>query len=312
MSGAVKRHVEALLEMAAGRVELNKPLAGQTSYGIGGAAEIWVAPGTEEAVGAVIRYARRHGLPVTLLGHGSNVLVADGGVEGLVLAIGENLSGVSFDKGKETATALAGTKLQDFVHQAALHGLAGVELLVGIPGGIGGAVRMNAGAFGQEIESSIRRVFAYSTTDGSEVRLTRDEIRFGYRTAPEIEGLAVTAVEFELRREDPALLSERMEDILKLRAKKQPLEYPSCGSVFKRPPGYYAGALIEEVGMKGSRIGGAMISPKHAGFIVNTGGATASDVRKLMGLVERRVTERFGVQLEREVQLIGFEEQVKQ
>jgi UDP-N-acetylmuramate dehydrogenase len=199
---------------------------------------------------------------------------------------------------------LAGTRLIDVVRSTVKKGLAGIELLAGIPGGIGGALRMNAGAFGREIESVTAAVRGFRR-NGSRFQAERAGLDFGYRRAPDLAEVIVTGSRLRFEKSDAAVLKERMQDILAMRAKKQPLKFPSCGSVFKRPAGYYAGALIEEAGLKGDRIGGAMISRKHAGFILNVADATATDVYALIRLVEKKVFERFGVRLEREVKLIG-------
>ena len=194
--------------------------------------------------------------------------------------------------------------MADLIRTAVENGLSGLELLAGIPGGVGGALCMNAGAFGQEIEKVTVSVSGFRR-DGTAFSARRRQIHFAYRQVPELENVIITSALFQFTKGDPEALKTRMEDILALRAGKQPLNYPSCGSVFKRPAGYYAGALIEEAGLKGKRIGGAMISPKHAGFILNVDNAKASDVYALIQLIEARVLDRFGVQLEREVKLIG-------
>jgi UDP-N-acetylmuramate dehydrogenase len=192
----------------------------------------------------------------------------------------------------------------DLILAATQKGLSGMELLAGIPGGVGGALRMNAGAFGREIEANTESVSGYQY-DGTPFEADRDKISFNYRRVPELNEVVITSARFHFEAAAASGLSVRVADILALRNKKQPLEYPSCGSVFKRPAGYYAGALIEEAGLKGERIGGAMISPKHAGFILNTDKAKAADVYALIRRIEERVLERFGVRLEREVRLIG-------
>jgi UDP-N-acetylmuramate dehydrogenase len=179
-----------------------------------------------------------------------------------------------------------------------------MELLAGIPGGVGGALRMNAGAFGQEIEGVTESVCGFRD-DGTPFEADRHKINFNYRRVPELDEVVITSARFDFKAAAASVLSARVADILALRNKKQPLKHPSCGSVFKRPTGYFAGALIEEAGLKGERIGGAMISPKHAGFILNTDTAKAADVYALMRRVEKRVLERFGVRLQREVKLIG-------
>ena len=179
-----------------------------------------------------------------------------------------------------------------------------MELLAGIPGGVGGALRMNAGAFGQEIQQVTAAVSGFRR-DGSPFHARCEELEFEYRRVRELEQVVITSAHFRFEKEDAGRLRARMEDVIGLRAKKQPLKFPSCGSVFKRPAGYYAGALIEEAGLKGERVGGAMVSQKHAGFILNTGNATASDVYNLIRRIESRVMDRFGVRLEREVKLVG-------
>jgi UDP-N-acetylmuramate dehydrogenase len=199
---------------------------------------------------------------------------------------------------------LAGTRLLDFIRQAVAAGLAGMESMAGIPGNVGGALRMNAGAFGQEIEAVTESVHGFRP-DGTPFSARRSEIDFGYRCAPALEDVVITSTVLRFEPGDPSALRARLEEILARRAAKQPLEYPSCGSVFKRPPGHYAGALIEQAGLKGERIGGAMVSSKHAGFIINIDDATADDVFRLIRKVQARVYETFQVELEREVKLIG-------
>ena len=285
-----------------GDVELDVPLAPLSSYKIGGSTSVWVAPATEQAVGRVLELIHQKRLPLFVLGRGSNILISDKGWNGVTLYLGENLSALTFD-GSE-ASVLAGTLLIDLIQAAIQKGLAGLEQLSGIPGGIGGALRMNAGAFGQEIEHATLTVNGFRN-DGSPFQAARKDIKFEYRRVPQLADVVITSAVFGFEKSDRHILSARMKDILSLRAKKQPLKYPSCGSVFKRPAGYYAGALIEEAGLKGERIGGAMISPKHAGFILNVDRASAADVYALINLVENKIYDRFGVRLEREVRLIG-------
>jgi UDP-N-acetylmuramate dehydrogenase len=279
-----------------------EPLAPHTSYKIGGPTAVWVAPRTEEAVGRVLEIIRAADIPLLVLGRGSNVLVSDNGWHGATLYLAENLSGWKFRDLE--VDVLAGSRLLDLTRSTVENGLAGLELLAGIPGGVGGALRMNAGAFGREIESVTAAVTGFRR-NGSRFRAERGGLNFGYRRAPDLEEVIITSACLRFERSDPAMLRERMNDILAMRAKKQPLQFPSCGSVFKRPAGYYAGALIEEAGLKGHRIGGAMVSRKHAGFILIVADATAVDVYGLIRLIEKKVFDRFGVQLEREVKLIG-------
>jgi UDP-N-acetylmuramate dehydrogenase len=292
-------HLSAVAE---GDVRIGMPLAPCTSYRIGGPTAVWVAPGSEDGVRRVLEVVRTAAVPLFVLGRGSNLLVSDRGWPGATLYIGENLSHLRFYG--EQAEVGAGSLLLDVIRAAVDRGLGGMEQMAGIPGGVGGALRMNAGAFGREIQSATATVAGFRA-DGSPCRIARQDIDFGYRCAPQLEEVIITSARFRFQSESAALLRARVDEILALRQRKQPLEHPSCGSVFKRPPGYYAGALIESSGLKGERIGGAEVSRKHAGFILNVGGATATDVYRLMRRIEERVFERFGIRLEREVHLVG-------
>lgn len=293
---------DRLVQVEAVEVKTNENLAPYTSYKIGGPTAVWVAPGTEAAIGEVLAMVHADNLPLFILGLGSNLLVSDNGWPGVTLFLGSNISGWNFEG--PIATVRAGTPLIGLIRHAVDNGFGGMELMAGIPGSVGGALRMNAGAFGQEIAQTTVSVKGFRL-DGTPFTAERAEINFGYRQVPDLEQVVLTSGIFRFNQTDAAIIRQRMDDILALRAKKQPLDYPSCGSVFKRPPGYYAGALIEEAGLKGERIGGAMISPKHAGFILNTDSASATDVLSLIRKIEDKVSQRFGVKLEREVKLIG-------
>jgi len=285
-----------------GQIQTDKPLAPFTSYKIGGPTAVWVAPATQVGLARALEVIHEKKAPLFILGRGSNLLVSDHGWDGVTLYLGENFSNWTFDH--RQAKVLAGSLLMDLIRAAVKKGLSGLELLAGIPGGVGGALRMNAGAFGQEIEQVTVSVSGFRR-DGTPFSADRRQINFDYRRVPELDKVVITSALFQFTEENTEVLRARMEDILALRTGKQPLNYPSCGSVFKRPAGYYAGALIEETGLKGKRIGGAMISRKHAGFILNVDNAKAVDVYVLIQLIEARVLDRFGVQLEREVKLIG-------
>lgn len=302
MKNNLSKIASQLAKVADGEVHPNRLLAPFTSYKIGGPAAIWVAPGTESAVGRIIKVIYDNNLPFFILGRGSNLLISDSGWNGVALYLGHNLSGFSFAGNQ--AIVSAGTLLTELVQAATQKGLSGIELLAGIPGGVGGALRMNAGAFGQEIAGTTETVSGFRY-DGTPFEAGRQTINFTYRRVPELDEVVITSARFRFKAAATSELKARVADILALRNKKQPLEHPSCGSVFKRPAGYYAGALIEETGLKGERIGGAMISPKHAGFILNTNNARAADVYALIRRVEQKVLARFGVRLEREVKLIG-------
>jgi len=284
-------------------IHRNHPLAKFTTYKIGGEAGVFVAPKSEKSVGNALRIIHKAGVPLFVLGWGSNVLIADEGWPGVVMYIGKNLTGIEFNG--EYANVMAGTRLMELIKNSVKRGLGGMELMAGIPGGIGGALRMNAGAFGQEIESTMQEVRGF-TSNGEDFRATREQINFGYRQAPELAPAVITSARFKFTNEDAEELRQRMDLILVKRKDKQPLEYPSCGSVFKRPPGYFAGSLIQDAGFKGYRLGNAMVSDKHAGFILNTGGATAREVYELIRKVQEAVKVKFGVELEKEVKLVGF------
>jgi len=293
---------DQLAGVAGIEVKTAEMIAPYTSYKIGGPAAVWVAPASENGIAEVLAIVRAAGIPLFILGLGSNLLVSDKGWPGVMLYMGPNLSGWHYDD--TAATVMAGTRLLDLIQDAVDQGLGGMELMAGIPGSVGGALLMNAGAFGQEIEQTIVKVKGFQL-DGIPFEAQRNEIKFSYRRVPQLERVVITSGQFRFKKTAADMLKKRMNDILALRAKKQPLNYPSCGSVFKRPPGYYAGALIEEAGLKGERVNDAMVSPKHAGFILNTGKASATDVFSLIRRIEDRVRDRFGVKLEREVKLIG-------
>jgi UDP-N-acetylmuramate dehydrogenase len=306
VSKSIDLDVAGIADQLAGvagiEIKTDEMIAPYTSYRIGGPAAVWAAPANEDGIGEVLAILHEADIPLFILGLGSNLLVSDKGWPGVILYLGANLSGWRFDR--TAATVMAGTRLLDLIQDAVDQGLGGMELMAGIPGSVGGALRMNAGAFGQEIEQTSVKVKGFQP-DGSPFEAGRNEINFSYRRVPQLERVVITSGEFRFKKTAADTLKQRMNDILALRAKKQPLNYPSCGSVFKRPPGYYAGALIEEAGLKGERVGDAMVSPKHAGFILNTGKANAADVFSLIRRIEDRVWKRFGVKLEREVKLIG-------
>jgi UDP-N-acetylmuramate dehydrogenase len=303
---AFQKLVGRLQEILGDAVKTDFSMAPLTTYRIGGPARIFAAPKTEAVVGEVLQVVNDFAEPIFVLGRGSNVLVSDRGWDGVVLYLGENLAGWTFRD--RQADVFAGSLLTPFIRETVDRGLGGMELMAGIPGGIGGALRMNAGAFGQEIGQTARWVRGFRL-DGTPFSMDCDKIRFGYRCAAGLVDMVITGALFEFQPEEPNTLQRRLEDTLAMRKDRQPLDRPSCGSVFKRPPGYFAGALIEEAGLKGERIGGAQISSKHGGFILNMGHATAMDVFRLIQRIEARVMDRFGVRLEREVQFVGpFEE----
>jgi len=294
--------VKDLTEAAHGKLKVSEPLAAYTSYRIGGPTALMVFPDSESEIATILKVVHTSKLPLLVIGRGSNLLVSDYGWDGVTIYLGDNLSGWWFEDDK--TYAMAGSSLLDFIRACFKKGLAGLEKLAGIPGTVGGALKMNAGAFGQEIGAATETVHGFYP-DGSPFSTPGKEIGFSYRRAPGLKNIIVTRCSFKLFLSDKNTLQKEMEEILAQRAARQPLSCPSCGSVFKRPDGHYAGALIEASGLKGKKIGGAKISPKHAGFIVNTGAATAVDVYALIQLIEKKVKADSGVTLEREVKLIG-------
>lgn len=269
----------------------------------GGAADIYVEAGTIEDTAAVIKFAKEHNLPVTYLGNGSNIIIRDGGIRGIVVSLLE-LNDITV--ADNTLIAESGAAIIDASQTALQHGLSGLEFACGIPGSVGGAVYMNAGAYGGEVKDCLKHVTAINEM-GDFVTLTLDELELGYRTSRvQTEHLVVVSAEFELSADkDYADIKAVMDDLTEKRETKQPLEYPSCGSVFQRPPGNFAGKLIQDAGLQGHRIGGVEVSKKHAGFMVNVDDGTASDYEELIHHVQDTIQERFGVVLHREVRIIG-------
>ncbi len=291
--------------IAAPRLLLDEPLSKHTTFCIGGPADYFVLPASAREVAAVLVVAREYGMPVTILGNGSNVLVLDKGIRGLVLKFDATMGSITHNG--MTVKAGAGASLGDVARYAAGNGLTGLEFAVGIPGSIGGAVFMNAGAYEGEIGCVVAAVTAVCP-DGRQQRFGHADIRFGYRDSVfQHNGCIICEVELALAAGDDDAIDTKMNDYTNRREAKQPIEMPSAGSTFKRPPGYFAGTLIEQAGLKGYKIGGAQVSVKHAGFIVNAGGATAADVLALIKEVQRQVLERFGVRLQPEVRIFGEE-----
>lgn len=283
-------------------VREKEPMRLHTSFRAGGEADWYVRPKTPEELLCVIRECRKAGMPWYAVGNGSNLLVSDAGYRGVMISM-EGFDGLC--TGGSVLTAGSGVLLSKAAGLACREGLSGLEFAAGIPGSVGGAAAMNAGAYGSEMKDVIRSLTVL-TREGRIRTLTREELSFGYRESSVAdEGMLVLQAEFALSPKDPGAIRERMEELSRRRKEKQPLEYPSAGSTFKRPAGAFAGKLIEEAGLKGLRIGGAMVSEKHAGFVINYEHASASDIYRLCQEVQRRVRERTGVELELEVRLLG-------
>ena len=282
----------------------HEELSKHTSFKIGGPAEIFAKPENNEQVSAITKYCKENDIPLLPLGKGSNVLVSDNGIDGVVMYFGNDFGKIEIID-ENTIYCEAGAGLAALCNFALDNELSGLEFAYGIPGSVGGAVFMNAGAYGGQLSDVLRRVTAVTPT-GDVVTMEAEELALGYRHSVFMEnGCIVLEAELELKTGDPCAIRAAMTDYLTRRRDKQPLEYPSAGSFFKRPEGHFAGALIEQCGLKGFTVGGAAVSEKHAGFVINLGGATCADVLALGEAVSKTVKERFGVELEREVQLIG-------
>jgi UDP-N-acetylmuramate dehydrogenase len=254
----------------------------------------------------VLRYLNEDHIPCFVVGLGSNLLVKDEGLEGLVILLRGPLADIE-QEGTDDLTILAGGGLSivDLLAYCRALGLGGLEFLAGIPGTIGGAVAMNAGAFGREIEEKIK-IIDIITQQGDMVVRDRPQLNFSYRKLEIEEGAVIIQVRLKLDREDKGVVGKRIRDHLRRRKESQPLEYPSAGSVFKNPPHDYAGRLIEKAGLKGKMIGGAMISERHCNFIINTGGAKAKDVLALLNLAQEKVRKKTGIELQPEIKVVGY------
>ena len=290
---------EAMPELV---IRTEEPMSKHTTFRIGGAAEVFAAPDARE-LPQLLAMAKGADVPVTVIGNGSNLLVGDRGIRGLVIEIGERMSEVRIEG--TILVAGAGALLSKAAQTAAAAGLGGLEFAAGIPGSVGGAVVMNAGAYGGEMKDVLQSVKVL-TEEGELLILTTEELELGYRHScvPERKYIVVEAT-MELSAKPEEEIRAYMAELRAKRIEKQPLEYPSAGSTFKRPEGYFAGKLIMDAGLRGYTVGGAQVSEKHCGFVINKGGATAADVRQLMQDVHDRVKEQFDVELEPEVKLIG-------
>lgn len=286
------------------RVLENEPLARHTTFRVGGPADVLFLPESAEELQRAMELAREAGEDCLVIGNGSNLLVRDGGVRGLVIKLAGPMSGVSVEG--TAIRAQAGASLSQVSRAALQASLTGLEFASGIPGSLGGALAMNAGAYGGELSQVVRE--AMVLMDGRVQTLSREELVMGYRTTRVLrEGGIVLSAVLDLKEGDAPQIAETMDELNRRRREKQPLSFPSAGSTFKRPEGYFAGALIEQAGLKGYAIGGAQVSEKHAGFLINRGGATASDLLRLIEYVQERVYAQSGVRLETEVRICGVD-----
>ena len=285
------------------RVFTEELMSQHTTFKIGGPADYFLVPEKSEDVGAIVRLCKKEGIPYFILGNGSNLLVGDGGYRGVVIQIYKNMSAVKTEG--TTITAQAGALLSAVAAAAKNASLTGFEFAGGIPGTMGGAVVMNAGAYGGEMKDVLTEVTVMDE-EGAIVTLPADKLELGYRTSIiKTAGYIVLEAKLQLKEGNPEVIRETMKDLTIRRTTKQPLEYPSAGSTFKRPEGYFAGKLIMDSGLAGYQVGGAQVSEKHCGFVINAGGATARDVRTLMDNVRDIVYKKYGVTLEPEVKFLG-------
>lgn len=286
------------------QIDVDEPMSRHTTFRIGGPADVLIQPSCAQEVVAAVCAAQEMGQPVYVMGNGSNLLVRDGGMDGVVVLLGEKMSRIECDGRR--LRAQAGAMLARLSREALNAGLKGLVFASGIPGTVGGAVAMNAGAYGGQMADVLTRALVYA--NGKAEWMTREQLEMGYRTTkPLREGGIVLEAEFELETGDFETLSAETAELARKRREKQPLSLPSAGSTFKRPEGHFAGALIEQAGLKGASVGGAQVSKLHAGFVVNTGGATAKDVAGLVKRIQDEVYRMSGVMLEPEIRMVGRE-----
>lgn len=288
--------------MGGSGIFMEEPMKKHTTFRVGGPADVLVHP-DETALAAILALCRQYHVSYSFIGNGSNLLVGDKGIRGVVIEMTDPMGNIEVHGTQ--ITAQAGAMLSKIANTAASNGLGGMEFAAGIPGSVGGAVVMNAGAYGGEMKDIIEKVYVLDE-NGAQLELDRDALDLGYRHSciPDKKYI-VTKVVLELVPRNEAEIRSEMKELNEKRAEKQPLQYPSAGSTFKRPEGYFAGKLIMDAGLRGYQVGGAQVSEKHCGFVINKGDATAADICQLMRDVSDKVQAQFGVVLEPEVKMIG-------
>jgi UDP-N-acetylmuramate dehydrogenase len=288
------------------RVKISEPLARYTSIKVGGPADFFVEVESDDALAQLLSLLSLRAMPFCLLGNGSNVVISDLGVEGVVIHLVGDFKHAEWHEQTNQSWVEAGAAqaVTQLVRQAARRGYGGLEFAEGIPGSVGGALVMNAGAYGSEFEKVVDTVYAMNR-QGNPIQFNREQMRFTYRDSHLPPGTVVTRVRLSLHRQESSAVSMKVRELVTKRKGSQPSGYPNSGSMFRNPPGDYAGRLVEAAGLKGKQIGRAQVSPKHGNFIVNLGGASAEDVRQLMELARAEVNAQFGVLLIPEVKLIG-------
>ena len=301
MNVNIKQHFQEIL--GNDRVLEAEPMGKHTTFRIGGPADLFVAPENTDEIKKLIAICKEEEVPYFILGNGSNLLVSDKGYRGVIIQLYRSFGQITLKENE--IHAQAGALLSGIAAMAREASLTGFEFAGGIPGTLGGAVVMNAGAYGGEMKDVLKEVTVL-TPEGEVVTLQARELQMGYRTSiiKESDYIVLEAV-ISLKKGDQDEIKSRMQELASMRSSKQPLSYPSAGSTFKRPEGYFAGKLIMDSGLRGYQVGGAQVSEKHCGFVINTGNATAKDVTTLMADVQRIVMEKFGVKLEPEVKFLG-------
>lgn len=283
-------------------IKCNESLKQYTMTKLGGNADVFVMPETEEEAANIVKYAYNNDVPLLMLGNGSNMVVRDGGVRGIVINFSK-LDRINIDG--DIVIAQSGALIKEVSKQVAKQSLTGFEFACGIPGSIGGAMAMNAGAYGGEIKDVIVSCTVL-TPEGKRIVLSKEELELSYRKSIIAKkGYYVLSAKFQLAKGDQETIDAKIADLTFQRESKQPLEYPSAGSVFKRPPGYFAGKLIQDSDLQGKGVGGAEVSTKHAGFIINKNNATATDYIETIHMVQRVVKEKYDIDLELEVKIVG-------
>jgi UDP-N-acetylmuramate dehydrogenase len=284
-------------------VKVNELMKNHTTFKIGGPVDVLVLPRNIDEIKLVVAYCQQNKFPLLVFGQGSNMLVMDKGIRGVAINIGNNFKDIRIEG--EEIYAQAGVRLSELARKAAAYSLSGLEFAEGIPGSLGGAVVMNAGAYNGEMKNVVLEVEAIQPSGESRV-FTRDDIGFNYRSSKfQHNDFIIVAAKMQLKKGNSEEIKAKMREYFYSRKEKQPLEYPSAGSVFKRPPGFFVGPMVEELGLKGFKIGGAEVSTKHAGFIINSGNAKADDVLELIKKIQKAAQEKFGVDLQPEIRVVG-------
>ncbi|KPL07552.1 hypothetical protein AMJ86_04135 [bacterium SM23_57] len=294
---------EALTGGFQGRIAQQESLAKHTTYQIGGPADLWIEPDNLQSLQIALGTIAKLEIPYLIIGEGSNLLISDRGLQGVAVKLGKGFNYIKNQGNKLFAGAA--TTIKELSQKALDLNLDGLASICGIPGALGGGIVMNAGAYGANLSDHLDWVETIEP-GGSLHRMKKKDITFSYRRADELQGKIVTAMSFQLTRGNREAIQTEMNRVERLRSRHQPLEWPSAGSVFKRPPGDYAGRILEEVGAKGFSIGGAEVSTKHANFIINRGSATAADVLAVIKELRRRVRDSYGIELEMEIKKVGF------